>query len=304
MKTRAFSQIDVFANGPWSGNPLAVVHDGSGLSTEQMHAFANWTNLSETTFVLPPTRPEADYAVRIFTATVELPFAGHPTLGTCHALLQAGVQPKKAGMMVQECAAGLIPIRVSDQTLAFAAPPLKRADPLSREEIHGLALGVGLTDDDVVAGQWCDNGPGWRALLLNSHSALMRAKPDVSKLQAAVANEVSAKHTALSLPKLGLVHAFAPDVGLIAKADQGASVDFEVRAFFPANGVYFEDPVTGSLNAAAAQWLIGSGVAPPRYVAAQGTALGRNGRIYVNQDEDGIWIGGQSTTCITGTVRL
>jgi PhzF family phenazine biosynthesis protein len=301
MKTRPFAEIDVFSNGAFSGNPLAVVLDGSDLSTAQMQMFANWTNFSETTFVLPPTHAQADYAVRIFTPTLELPFAGHPTLGTCFALLRSAVKPKTPGVMTQECAAGLIHIKITDEKLAFAAPPLRRDDVLPAPQIDALAKGLGLSPSDVVRGQWCDNGPAWRGLLLHSHAALMKAKPDVALLRQAIANEASA-----SMPKLGLIAPapILPDLGLIAATPLHSGVDFEVRAFFPGGNSYFEDPVTGSLNAGLAQWLIGCRIAKPSYVVAQGSALGRNGRVYVTSDENHIWIGGNCTAAVSGTVVL
>jgi PhzF family phenazine biosynthesis protein len=289
VKTRPFVEVDVFANGPLSGNPLAVVLDGSDLTPTQMQAFANWTNFSETTFVLPPTKAEADYALRIFTPTMELPFAGHPTLGTCHAFLQSGGTSKTAGRIVQECGIGLVPIQQNEDRLAFAAPPLRRSDPLDEAALNFFALGLGLQRSDILAGQWCDNGPGWRGLLLNSRAALLKAKPDTRLLIDKTHNMPQA-----SLPKLGLVSAITDLPG----------VNFEVRAFFPAGDILFEDPVTGSLNAGLAQWLIGSQYAPSSYVAVQGTVLGRNGRVFVHRENLNIWIGGHCTTVVSGEVNL
>jgi PhzF family phenazine biosynthesis protein len=298
LKTRPFVEVDVFANGPLTGNPLAVVLDGTDLTPKQMQAFANWTNFSETTFVLPPTKPEADYAVRIFTPTVELPFAGHPTLGTCHAFLRSGGGTKTRGRVVQECATGLIAIQQTEDRLAFAAPPRRRSDPLEESELKFLATGLGLQRSDVIAGQWCDNGPGWRALLLNSHAALLKAKPDTKLLI-----DSTQTNPALVLPEIGLVAAL-PKLGLVAATPSITGVDFELRAFFPANDVYFEDPVTGSLNAAVAQWLIGTQIAPAQYVAAQGSQLGRNGRVFIEREGLNVWVGGYCTTIVTGEVDL
>jgi PhzF family phenazine biosynthesis protein len=289
MKSRPFVEVDVFTNGTLSGNPLAVVLDGSDLTLKQMQAFANWTNFSETTFVLPPTKAEADYALRIFTPTTELPFAGHPTLGTCHAFLQSGRASKAPGRVVQECGVGLVSIKQTEDRLAFAAPPRKRQDPLEETKLNFLAAGLGLKRSDILAGQWCDNGSAWQGLLISSHEALLKAKPDVALLL-----DKTEPNIHLALPKLGLVVAMPKTLG----------IDFEVRAFFPGNGVYFEDPVTGSLNAGIAQWLIGSQLAPAQYVAAQGTVVGRNGRVYVHRDGLNIWIGGYCTTVVSGTVNL
>ncbi len=286
-KPRIFFEVDVFANGPLSGNPLAVVLDGSELTAQQMQAFANWTNFSETTFVLPTSHAEADYQVRIFTPTVELPFAGHPTLGTCHAWLEAGFSPKRRDVIVQQCAIGLVQIAQTNNQLAFAAPPLRNAQPLTQAEIAHLASGFGIALNNVVAGNWCDNGPGWCALLLNSQEALINAKPNTNLLIDPITKKPN-------LPKLGL----------IAPANNLGDVQFEVRAFFPGNGVLFEDPVTGSLNAALAQWLIGANLAPSEYRVKQGSALGRDGRVTVKHHGADIWIGGQSITVVKGSVSL
>lgn len=293
MTPRRFQQVDVFTAEALGGNPVAVVLDAEGLDTDTMQRFTDWTNLSEATFVLPPTDEAraagADYRVRIFCPGRELPFAGHPTLGTCHAWLQTGGQPQRPDMVVQECGVGLVRIRRSGDRLAFAAPPLRRSGPLDPADLDRLTTGLGLGADDVVDHSWCDNGPGWQALLLRSAEAVLAVRPDPALLA-------------------GL------DVGLVGPhADSGAGTDgrssddpaFEVRAFFPGNSGLTEDPVTGSLNAALAQWLIGSGRAPELYIAAQGTALGRRGRVHVDRDDEGtIWVGGTSTTCIDGTVTI
>ena len=277
MNPRPFRQVDVFTATPLRGNPVAVVEDATGLSTEQMHAFTSWTNLSEATYLLPPTSDEADYRVRIFCPGRELPFAGHPTLGTCHAWLEAGGQPR-ADIIVQECGAGLVRIRRDGDVLAFAAPPLQRGGPLDEADVERIAVGLGLTRSDIVDHQWCDNGPGWQAVLLESADQVLHLAPDPQILA-------------------GL------DIGVIGPHDSG-DVDYEVRAFFPGNSGLTEDPVTGSLNAALAQWLIGSGRAPQAYLAAQGTAMGRAGRVHVMREGDDIWIGGRCVTVIAGDVRI
>lgn len=274
---RPFSQVDVFTDTATLGNPVAVVHDAGGLSTEQMQAFTDWTNLSEATFLLPPTDPGADYRVRIFCPGRELPFAGHPTLGSCHAWLAAGGVPA-GDDVVQECGLGLIRIRRSSGRLAFLAPPLLRSGPLDEPDVARIAAGLGLAREDIVDHQWCDNGPNWQAVLLRDSDLVLSLTPDPQALA-------------------GL------DVGVVAPSGD-AGIDFEVRAFFPGNAGLTEDPVTGSLNAALAQWLIGAGRAPGHYVAAQGTRLGRRGRVHVSSDAGGIWIGGESVTVITGTVLL
>ena len=286
MRLRPFQQVDVFTATAYRGNPLAVVLDGSGLSTEAMQQFTDWTNLSEATFVLPPT-PEgraagADYRVRIFCPGRELPFAGHPTLGTCHAWLQTGGQPQVAGRVVQECGVGLVTLRRDGERLAFAAPPLIQSGPLAEEDVALIARGLGIARSDVVAHAWCDNGPRWRGVLLRSAAQVLALQPDGAVLA-------------------GL------DVGVVGATDAATgdeAIAFEVRAFLPGHSGLMEDPVTGSLNAALAQWLIGAGLAPARYIASQGTALGRAGRVHVQQDGADIWVGGHTVTCISGTVRL
>ena len=283
---RRFHQLDVFSAVPLKGNPLAVVHAAQGLSDATMAAFARWTNLSETTFLLPPTQATADYRVRIWTPVGELPFAGHPTLGSCHAWLAAGGVPQQAAVVVQECAVGLVRIRRAADTpggrLSFAAPPLRRTGPLEPELLAGIVRGLGVAAADVLQHQWVDNGPGWCAVMLRSAAQVLAVQPDWSVL-----GDV----------KLGLVGVQAPGV------DGRCDTAFEVRAFFPGMGEP-EDPVTGSLNAGLAQWLIGAGLAPPVYVAAQGAALGRAGRVYVEQNGADIWIGGDVVTCIDGRVTL
>jgi PhzF family phenazine biosynthesis protein len=274
---RPFAQVDVFTDTPYAGNPVAVVLDGSGLSSEEMQRFASWTNLSETTFVLPPSADRADYRVRIFTPTLELPFAGHPTLGTCHAWIEAGRTPQRPDVIVQECDAGLIEVRRGAGQLAFAAPPLRRSGPVDDELLGALASAMGLRRDEIVDAAWVDNGPGWVGLLLASADRVLQVRPSF----------------------------IDEDVGLVAPYPDGAPQAFEVRAFFPKDGALVEDPVTGSLNASLAMWLLETGRATAPYVASQGTALGRAGRVHVSRDEHGtIWVGGGTVTCIDGQVEL
>jgi len=288
MTTRPFKQIDVFSAVAYRGNPLAVVLDGRGLTTAQMQAFTDWTNLSEATFLLPPEHPEADYKVRIFCPGRELPFAGHPTLGSCHAWLEAGGKPKAADV-VQECGVGLVRIRRDGGRLAFAAPPLRKQGPLPDDEVELIARGLGIARSDIVAHAWCDNGPNWRGVLLRDAEQVLALQPDAAVLAGLDIGVVGPRGK----------------VGVAAARPAADDCAFEVRAFFPARGSLVEDPVTGSLNAALAQWLIGAGLAPDRYVAAQGTALGRAGRVHAERAPDGtIWIGGASVTCIDGQVRL
>ncbi|AMO23497.1 PhzF family phenazine biosynthesis protein [Ramlibacter solisilvae] len=288
MRQRPFKQVDVFTAQPYRGNPLAVILDGAGLSDEEMQHFTNWTNLSEATFFLPPTMPGADYRVRIFCPGRELPFAGHPTLGSCHAWLEAGGQP--AGeYVVQECGIGLVKLRRDGARLAFAAPPLRKGGPLPEEDVALIARGLGIARADIVQHAWCDNGPNWRGVMLRSAEQVLALRPDATLLAGLDVGVVGPRG------KVGVVAPRAP-------ADDCA---FEVRAFFPGNNGMAEDPVTGSLNAALAQWLIGAGLAPPRYVASQGTVLARAGRVHVERDAQGeIWIGGDSVTCVDGTVLL
>ena len=277
MDPRPFSQVDVFTATPLFGNPVAVVHQAEGITTDQMHTFTSWTNLSEATYLLPTTTDAADYRVRIFCPGRELPFAGHPTLGTCHAWLETGGEPR-SDVIVQECGAGLVRIRRAGDVLAFAAPPLQRSGPLDEADVERIARGLGLTRADIVDHQWCDNGPGWQAVLLESADQVLALDPDPALLT-------------------GL------DVGVVGPHSSG-DVDYEVRAFFPGNSGLTEDPVTGSLNAALAQWLIGSGRAPETYIAAQGTALGRAGRVHVMREGEDIWVGGRCVTVISGEVAL
>lgn len=279
MPQLPFRQVDVFSAVPYKGNPLAVVADADGLSDAQMQAIAHWTNLSETTFLSQPLDAAADYRVRIFTPEGELPFAGHPTLGSCHVWLALGNQPKGAAV-IQQCGVGLVRIRRDGTRLAFAAPPLRRSGPVAPDLVAQIARSIDLGADAIKAAQWTDNGPGWVAAMLGSRAELLAVHFDPSLLPDA---------------KLGLVAPWD-------KARDGDGAQFEVRAFVGRRGI--EDPVTGSLNAGLAQWLIGAGLAPPSYVAAQGTALGRAGRVHVAKAGDDIWIGGDVAACIAGTITV
>lgn len=274
---RRFHQLDVFSAVPLKGNPLAVVHAADGLDDATMAAFARWTNLSETTFLLPPTEPGADYRVRIFTPVAELPFAGHPTLGSAWAWLAAGGVPREAGVVVQQCGVGRVRIRRDGDRLAFAAPPRRRTGPLDEVLLATVARGLRVARSELLRHEWVDNGPGWCAVMLRSGAAVRALQPDWAAL-----GELK--------------------VGVVAPQTAGEDTAFEVRAFFGGGG--FEDPVTGSLNASLAQWLIGAGLAPDRYVAAQGHALGRAGRVHVQREGDTIWVGGDVVACITGEVDL
>jgi PhzF family phenazine biosynthesis protein len=273
-----FTQVDVFTEAPLRGNPLAVVHAAEGLSEAQMQAFARWTNLSETTFLLPPSAAEADYRVRIFTPGGELPFAGHPTLGSCHAWRERGGVPKSAGRVVQECGVGLVPLRLDGERAAFAAPPSTRR-AVDEALLLCVLEALGLPRSAVRQAQWLDNGPQWLTLLLDNASSVLSLEPD---------------HAALK----GLAK-----VGVIGPHAAGSECQFEVRAFAAPVGIN-EDPVTGSLNASIAQWLIGEGIAPAHYVAAQGTRLDRSGRVHISREGDTVWVGGGSVSCIRGELSL
>ena len=282
---RLFKQVDVFTATPYRGNPLAVVLDGSGLDDEAMQRFARWTNLSETTFLLPPTQPDADYRVRIFTPGSELPFAGHPTLGSCHAWLEAGGSPKRADALVQECKVGLVRIRREATRLAFAAPPLNLSAPDPRM-LATVASALGLESEQIIAAQLLDNGPVWLGLLLDSPQTVLRLQPDHGALKALG-------------QKVGVAARYPA-----ADVKGPTSPALEVRAFAAPIGIK-EDPVTGSLNASRAHWLIAAGRMPSAYVAAQGTCLDRRGRVHIAQDAaKDIWVGGESVTCISGKVSL
>ncbi len=275
--SRRFSQVDVFGSGPCSGNPVAVVLDAEGLSDEEMQRFATWTNLSETTFVLPPNTPDADYRVRIFTPVLELPFAGHPTLGTCHAWLEAGGEPRKSAEIVQECDAGLVRIRREEDRLAFAAPPLIRSGPASEEDTARVAVALGVDREEMLAVEWVDNGPGWIAALFESAERVLELRP-----------------SALDF-----------DLGVVGFHPPSSEAVIEVRAFAPVNGLAMEDPVTGSLHASVAQWLLGNGCLTAPYLATQGGAIGRAGQVRLAQDTGGVvWVGGRAETVLTGAAML
>ncbi len=273
---RQFRQVDVFTATPYRGNPLAVVVDAEGLTDQQMQRFANWTNLSETTFLLPPEDDKADYRARIFTASCELPFAGHPTLGSCHAWLETGGRPREPDVIVQECGVGLVAIRREGGRLAFAAPPLLRDGPVDEPLAKRIAEVLGIARDEIVDLQWADNGPGWIAVLLASADDVLALRPVEADLE------------------LGVAGPYPP----------GSEAAFEVRAFAAGVGVT-EDPVTGSFNASLAQWLLATGRVQTPYLARQGTVLGRSGLVHVDRGADGtVWVGGASVTCIRGIVEL
>ncbi|GAA4841874.1 PhzF family phenazine biosynthesis protein [Actinomycetospora corticicola] len=274
-----FTQVDVFTDELFTGNPVAVVHDADDLTDAQMAAIASWTNLSETTFLLRPTQPGADYRLRIFTPRRELPFAGHPTLGSARAWLEAGGVPHDGAGPVQECGAGLVRVRAA-QRLSFEAPPLVRSGPVDAADLTVLTAGLGV--DDVVDAAWVDNGPGWVAVLLRDAATVLSLEPD---LRALGASDVSRA------------------VGVVGPHPAGSDVMFEVRAFVPALGVG-EDPVTGSLNAGLAQWLVPAGHAPSSYVAAQGTVLGRKGRIHVEHRGEQVLVGGDTVVGVAGTIAV
>jgi PhzF family phenazine biosynthesis protein len=277
---RRFQLVDVFHYQPLTGNGLAVVLDSDGLTTEKMLQITRWLNLSETTFLVPTTSAEADYHVRIFTPDRELPFAGHPTLGTCHAWLAAGGQPKREGEIVQECGAGLIPLRRIENKLAFAAPALIRSGAVEENKIAEIAHILRIDRTQIVEAAWADNGPGWIAVMLPSAEAVLKLNP------------------ALDEPR-------RVDIGVVGPYPAGSPTSFELRAFFTDhNGSLREDPVTGSLNASVAQWLLGSGRVKAPYIAAQGARLGCSGRIFISQDAKGVWVGGNTTTLFDGNCNV
>jgi PhzF family phenazine biosynthesis protein len=275
-----FQQVDVFSPEPLLGNPLAVVISADALSGDQMAALANWTNLSETTFLLKPKSPNADYRVRIFTRQREVPFAGHPTLGSCHVWLAAG-GVAKGKEIVQECGLGLIHIRRTPERLSFLAPKLVRSGPVEPEILARVVRGLDLGPDAIMASNWVDNGSGWLAIMLRSREEVLALRPNYSTLAGL---------------KVGVFAASNP-------LKDGSPAQFEVRAF-SVEDVGHEDPVTGSLNAGLAQWLIGSRIAPSEYVVGQGTVLKRRGRVYIEQNGSQIWVGGMVRTCVMGKLML
>ncbi len=289
---RPFKQVDVFTAVPYKGNPVAVVFDADHLSDDEMQQFAHWTNLSETTFLLQPSDPAADYRVRIFTPGSELPFAGHPTIGTCHAWLEAGGVPANEGTIVQECGVGLVSLRQSDGRLAFAAPGLIRGGAADEADVARVCKVLQISRDDILDAQWCDNGPGWIAVRLASADAVLALEPDFGAVDSYDIGVVGPSPIGV-IGKIGAVGATEVDEPAI-----------EVRAFFRAGGQPAEDPVTGSLNAALAQWLLADGTLSSPYVAAQGTALGRAGRVFVEEADGEIWVGGDAVTCVNGEVDI
>lgn len=275
--------VDVFGSEPLAGNPVAVIDGADDLTTAQMQSVAQWFNLSETTFLLPPTRTEADYRVRIFTPAMELPFAGHPTLGTCHAWISSTPPPARIGTFVQECAAGLICLHRDEitGTLSFAAPPLLRFGEPTADELSEALEFLKIGRHAVHSASWLDNGAGWLGIRLRSATDVLELEPH------------------RSWPRM-------IDVGVVGEYPPNAHAAFEVRAFFGGgNGDIIEDPVTGSLNAALGQWLIGNGSADRSYIAAQGTRIGRTGRVHISSDETGqVWVGGRTHTHVTGQFTL
>lgn len=278
MTMRKYSEVDVFSPTPYLGNPLAVVHDAEGLTGEEMQRFAKWTNLAETTFLLQPTNPAADYRLRIFSANQEFPFAGHPTLGSAFAWLEAGGSPKSTGTIVQECGAGLVAVRVENQRFAFAAPPLTRFGPVEESHVHRIAAALGIPRGRIVDTSWLVNGPEWIGVRLSSAQEVLALRPDPMDLGSL-------------------------SIGVIGPHLPGHDTQFEVRAFLGGDPVW-EDPVTGSLNAGLARWMSDTGMADQRYIAAQGTAIGYQGRVHVSIEGGEIWVGGDVTSCVRGEVNL
>jgi PhzF family phenazine biosynthesis protein len=269
---RRFTQVDVFGTSPAAGNPVAVVLDGTDLDDGWMQQLAVWLNVAETTFVLPTEDPDADYRVRIFTVAGELPFAGHPTLGTCHAWLAAGNRPRQEDTIVQECDAGLIRIRRTHAGLAFASPPLRRSGPVDDHARAAVIAALGVGSREVLAMEWVDNGPGWLALLLDSPDRVL---------------------TLVCRP----INQF---IGVAAVRTDG---DLEVRAFYPVRGTMVEDPVCGSLNAPLARWLPEVGAVRFPYGVYQGSAVGRSGRLHISTEDGDIWVTGTTRTLIEGTLH-
>lgn len=278
------SQVNVFSESRFAGNAVAVVLDGSHLSSEAMQEFANWTNLAETTFVLPATNPEADYRLRIFTTTRELPFAGHPTLGSCYAWLHNGGEPRSADFIIQECGIGLVKLKRGEESnaLSFQAPEPLRMEPMDENDVTIIAAALKIDRSAIVNHSWCDNGPKWRGIMLSSMEEVLKLKPDFSQVK-------------------------GMDIGVIGPAvgEDALDFDYEVRAFAAEGENTLEDPVTGSLNAALAQWLMRAGLAPSSYVTRQGTKIGRNGRVGLSMAVDGkIWVSGKLTICIDGKISI
>jgi PhzF family phenazine biosynthesis protein len=274
---RRFRQVDVFGVDSYDGNPVAVILDSDGLTDDDMRAISAWTNLSECTFLLPPTDPSADYRVRIFSLNTELPFAGHPTLGTARAWLDAGGVPSQSGLIIQECLAGLVPIRIEDDLLAFSAPPRIRSGPVDASILDSVIEILGVKRDQVIDSEWLDNGPGWVGVLLDNAESVLKIRPNAS------------------------AHPGRWDIGVIGAHVEGSESAFELRAFFTEGSEPLrEDPITGSFNASAAEWLLSKKRATAPYVASQGTAMGRNGRVYISKSEGKIWVGGNTKVLISG----
>lgn len=274
---RRFRQVDVFGVDAFSGNPVAVILDSEGLADDQLRAFSAWTNLSECTFLLPPNDPQADYRVRIFAQNTELPFAGHPTLGTARAWLDAGGTPIQHNLVIQECAAGLVPIRIENDILAFSAPPRIRSGPVAEDVLNSLIEILGIARDQIVDSEWLDNGPGWVGLLLDSAESVLKIRPNAS------------------------AHPGRWDIGVIGPHETGSEFAFELRAFFTEGSEPLrEDPITGSLNASAAEWLLSNDRATAPYVASQGSAIGRNGRVFISEEGGKIWVGGNTKVTLSG----
>ncbi|MBZ2196172.1 PhzF family phenazine biosynthesis protein [Occultella gossypii] len=273
---RPFAQVNVFSADPYLGNPLAVIHDADDLDTEQMQRIARWTNLSETVFLLTPTTAEADYRVRIFTPGGELPFAGHPTLGSAHAWLEHGGTPHDAHVVVQECGVGLIDVRRDADLLSFAAPPTLRSGNLDEHDLDRIVAAFGIDRTQVLAHQWIDNGPGWAVIRLATAQEVLDLNPDLTLIPDAM-------------------------IGALGPYPPGSEHAYELRSFAPGVGVA-EDPVCGSMNASVGQWLVRTGETVDGYRVSQGRRLDRAGDITVTVDADrAVWVGGQTQTLFRGT---
>lgn len=278
---RNFSQVDVFGSDTCTGNPLAVVFDAAELTDEDIRRFSVWSNLSECTFLLPPTTTAADYRVRIFSKNTELPFAGHPTLGTARAWLESGGVPRNPDFVVQECGVGLVKVRIDGEQLAFAAPARLKSGPVDSDLLDKLVEILGISHSQVVDSEWLDNGPGWVGLLLDSAETVLSLRPNAA------------------------MYPGRWDIGVIAGQAVGSETAFELRAFMTESGEPLsEDPVTGSLNASAAEWMIATKRARAPFIASQGTAIGRSGRVYISEDVDGLWVGGKSKVVVTGSITI
>ena len=276
-----FKQVDVFTSIPFRGNPVAVVLDGDSLTTEQMRAVANWTNLSETTFVCSPTSPDADYLLRIFTPRSELPFAGHPTIGSAWAVLEHGVVPRTPGVLVQECAKGLVAVRIEREALSFALPE-PSLSPLLAQDLEAACAALGVPTESAGANAVVDVGAVWMTLQLPCADAVLELEPDM-----------------VAIAALGPGSTGVTVFGLYP---EGGPAALEVRSFAPGDGVP-EDPVCGSGNGCVAAMVQRHGLlSGAGYVASQGRRLGRSGRVEVTFSDDAIWVGGNAVTCIEGTL--